>query len=97
MDDTDDQEEDASMEKMADSLSNAATLHGSTKDVDEDSKSGDDFSKETSAADSDTRHSFSLNIPRDIQYVCSFVFVLYYILWAWLSHTVIQEAANDFE
>ncbi|XP_065883051.1 microtubule-associated protein tau-like [Dysidea avara] len=68
MDDTDDQEEDASMEKMADSLSNAATLHGSTKDVDEDSKSGDDFSKETSAADSDTRHSFSLNIPRDIHY-----------------------------
>jgi len=67
MDDTDDQEEDTSLKKMADSFTTLPrTLHSSTKDVEEpledESKSSEDV---RCTADSDTCHSVS----PDIQYV----------------------------
>jgi len=70
MDDTDDQEEDASLEKMVDSFSKATTLHGNehgnTKDVDEPFEYGSKSSEgDGKMRDSDTHHSVS----PDIQYV----------------------------
>ena len=70
MDDTDDQEEDASLEKMVDSFSKATTLHGdehgNTKDVNEPFECSSKLSEgDGKMIDSDTHHSVS----PDTQYV----------------------------
>lgn len=74
MDDTDEQDEDSSMEKMTDSFSKVVTVHGSTtKDSDtiesvwlkSGCKSSEDVKMETSTPSSDTHYSASM----DIRYV----------------------------
>jgi len=73
MDDTDEQDEDSSMEKMTDSFSKVVTVHGSTEDSDtiesvwlkSGCKSSEDVKMVTSAPSSDTHYSASM----DIRYV----------------------------